>query len=255
MSKTIKYTLILVALTFTCLVGVSSALFIYTQKDKIISVLKGTTDEGRSRDSQYTYDENQLELAKDIMNGGYILYFRHAHREKWIDVAMYDAMEATQNINAENTYFKNAVCLSEMGLIQAKMMGEFILQMGLPYKEIITSPSCRSRQTSELVFGNIGKINNVFLHTGPYNENLDEFAYSIKKTLLDLKINKNTNTIISAHNGVIKAKVFDEIKKKIKFDLEEGGFYVIKNNNGKLILIDKFHNFQYFQQIFYPRPE
>ena len=72
---------------------------------------------------------------------------------------------------------------------------------------------------------------------------------------MNLNVPEGKNSIISAHNGVIKAEVFDIIEKNIEFDLEEGGFYVIKNNNGKLILIDKFHNFQYFQQIFYPRPE
>ncbi len=233
----------------------SALINIYVNKDRIIYTLKGTTAEGRERGSSYTADTEQVELAKKIIKGGYILYFRHAHREKWIDVAMYDAMEATNLLKAEELYFKDAVCLSSMGIIQAQMMGEFIKEIGLPIGKIITSPSCRSRQTSEIAFGDLGDLKQLLLHPGPYNENLDEFAESIKNEILSLRFENNTNAIISAHNGVIKANVFDKIEKDFEFDLEEGGFYVIKNDDGRLVLVDKFHNFQFFQQIFYPRPK
>ena len=66
------------------------------------------------------FELTNYKIAKDIQkNGGYILFFRHAHREKWIDINMYDAYDATNNLKAEDEYYEDAVCLSNMGKIQA----------------------------------------------------------------------------------------------------------------------------------------
>ena len=169
------YNLILIALSLAIVVILfSSILNIYNNKNNIKLFLKGESSDGRSlKNNEYSVDYNQVKLANDIVkNGEYILYFRHGHREKWIDVAMYDAMEAIEKLNADNLYFKNAVCLSEMGRTQVKMMGEFIKKINLPIGKIVTSPSCRARQTSMALFGDVGEINNLFMHPGPYNENL-----------------------------------------------------------------------------------
>jgi hypothetical protein len=49
----------------------------------------------------------------------YILHFRHAERDKWIDVAMYVSLENNVHNNginynryAENDYFDEEVCLN-----------------------------------------------------------------------------------------------------------------------------------------------
>lgn len=251
-----KLILISICLFFASLVLFSSLVNLYFFKDKIALMFKGKNSEDRPlNNSGYTIDVSQIELAKDIVKrGGYILYFRHAHREKWIDVAMYDAMEAIDNLDASELYFKDAVCLSKMGLIQAKMMGEFLKKIEIPIGQIITSPSCRARQTSELLFGSVGKIDNLLLHPGPYNEQLKDFRNSIKNLILSLETQTGKNTILSAHNGVIKRGIFDEVYKDINYNLEEGGFYVMKKINNKLVLIDKFHNFNYFNQILFSRP-
>ena len=96
--------------------------------------------------------------------GGYILFVRHAHREKWIDVTMYDALETTNNLRAENSYFKDAVCLSTRGMVQARAMGEIINDINLPIQEVISSPSCRARQTAELVFNGYDRIDQRLMH-------------------------------------------------------------------------------------------
>ena len=61
------------------------------------------------------------------MKGGYILHFRHAERDKWIDVAMYDASDNDAHENgsndssyAEDDYFVPAVCLNKLGKIKAQ---------------------------------------------------------------------------------------------------------------------------------------
>ena len=251
-----KFFICLTIVIAAAIVLFSSLVNIYLYKDKITIYFKGETFDGRPTSGKsYSVNLTQVDLAKDIVEkGGYILYFRHGHREKWIDVAMYDAMEAIEELDANDLYFKDAVCLSKMGMVQVRMMGEFIRKINLPVGEIVTSPSCRARQTSEALFGTVGEINNLFLHPGPYNEDLDEFKKLVNKEILKLKVTKGKNSIVSAHNGIIKAGVFDKIQKDIIYDLEEGGFYVMKNINGKLVSIDKFHNFNYFLQILLKRP-
>ena len=55
---------------------------------------------------------SKKELANDIISkGGYILLFRHAEREKWIDVKKYDSIEVLNNLKAENEYFSKLYVL------------------------------------------------------------------------------------------------------------------------------------------------
>ena len=118
------------------------------------------------------------------MNGGYILHFRHAERDKWTDVEMYDALETElQNGNsnsfrfAENEYFESAVCLNKRGKIQAEAMGEVIKYSKLPVSYVISSPSCRARQTADLVFGGYDFLEKKFAIEFSYFFVVNPFLY------------------------------------------------------------------------------
>ena len=52
--------------------------------------------------SYFIEKEDDIEWAERIMEGGYILHFRHAERQKWIDVEMYDALESDVHDNGFN---------------------------------------------------------------------------------------------------------------------------------------------------------
>ena len=193
------------------------------------------------------------------MEGGYILHFRHAERDKWIDVTMYDALESDVHANgknesryAEEDYFKEAVCLNKRGLIQAKAMGEHFVNIGFPIGYVVSSPSCRSRQTANLAFGGYKSLDRVLVHDGPYKELRSERADNLKKYYLNLPIDKTKNTIVSAHNSVIRSSMLAN-NNDPKLDLEEGGFYVISKRNGKLYLEHEFHYFNDFIKNFYIR--
>jgi broad specificity phosphatase PhoE len=242
---------------FICVVIVtfSSIIYIYDVREKIIDVFSG-----KSIVSNYNEIEKQqlyldVKYANLILKGNYILFFRHAHREKWIDVQSYDAEEVLQKKRGENNYFNRAVCLSEMGKIQAQMMGEQFKRFNLPIARVISSPSCRSRQTAQLTFGGIDQINNVFMHYGPFNETKEEHAKLVKEELKLIDIIPNSNVIISAHGNTIRKDVFDKIEADIKdYSLEEGGFFVITKKNNKMILLHKFFNYGSFTQALYLRP-
>ena len=79
------------------LVTISSLIYIYNQKTFIVKLFypkyegyQNNNNDGSKKDK---------EVAKKLMKGGYILHFRHAEREKWIDVAMYDSLESDLHNN------------------------------------------------------------------------------------------------------------------------------------------------------------
>ena len=246
----------------------SSFINLYEKRNKIVDWIKNKietqqqlfTKEKERRNKLAKEKERRNKLAKDIINGGYVLLFRHAEREKWIDVTKYDAMEMLYGFKGESEYFSKAVCLSDRGLVQARAIGEVVKELKLPYHIVVSSPSCRARQTAEIVFGGYNDIKNAFLHYGPFYEDEDEFTQKVKKQILKIKSKDNSNIIISAHNGVIRSKkIFDEIENEVDFStiagkfMEEGGFIVMKKNNNKLIFVDLFHTFNNFQYNFRER--
>ena len=185
------------------IVTLSSIIYIYEVRNKIKLFFLGefivpSKDEHRKLKLQ-----NDIYWANEILKGGYILHFRHAERDKWIDVQMYDALESHLHSNgknesryAENDYFSEAVCLNDRGKIQAKAIGESLKYIGLPVGAVHSSVSCRARQTAELAFGRYDKMYRILVHRGPYNES----EYERIKKLKNLYSN------------------FKEIKGKIKLD-------------------------------------
>lgn len=219
------------------------------------------------------YDPKKLEIDrvwfKKLLNGGFILHFRHAERDKWIDVEIYDALETHEyengvNIkpNTKKLYFANAVCLNDRGKVQARAMGEYLNKIKLPISYVVSSPSCRARQTSELAFNGYDDLNVLLVHRGPYDESGKDHIDKLRNFYKTLPITKGFNVVISGHNSTLHMDMFDnkdEIKaKKFKggferLTLEEGGFFVISkstNINGEIILNleHQFHNFLLFSR-------
>ena len=206
--------------------------------------------------------EADKQVAFDILNGGYILHFRHANRDKWHDASMYDVIESNLPIDSQNIYrygegdfFEEAVCLSSRGIVQAKAIKLHIEHIKLPVSYIITSPSCRARQTAEVIFNRYDKVDKNLLHRGPFNEQEKDHIKKLRRLYLNLPLNADSNIIVSAHNNNIHRNIFDEINSDInlKLGLSEGGFYVIKKQENKLKLVHRFYRFSDFSKFFYER--
>ena len=250
--KVIKGLTISVSLVF---VSSASLVYLYNQRGLIITYLY--PDYRKNNNIDIT--EKDIAFAKKIMEGGFILHFRHTERDKWIDVAMYDSLESDLHENgvndsryAEEDYFKDAVCLNSRGIVQAKAIGEHIKNIKLPIGYIISSPSCRARQTAQIVFGRYDKLNRDLVHVGPYAENKSERINKLKDLYNNIPINKGQNTIVSAHNGVINYQMFENSKDP-NLSLEEGGFFIISRKKNKLYLEHEFHNLNDFIRLFYKR--
>lgn len=209
----------------------------------------------------YPGSQKASSMAKEVLKGGYILHFRHAERDKWLDVVMYDALESDVHDNgsngtryAEGEYFNEAVCLNSRGLVQAEAMAENIGRIGMPVSYVISSPICRARQTAEIVFGGYNDLNRDLVHPGPYLEKKVDHVAKLRQLYLDLPLSADSNTVVTAHDSLIQPDMFDEISPEIEwFTVEEGGFYVISRDGGKLTLEHQFYYFSDFSRTFYPR--
>lgn len=233
---------------------------LFNNMNKIIENIESLKNDLITVDYTQDFKELDFETYNKLNDNKefYILFFRHAHREKWIDVHMYDAYELNNKQIAENEFYSDAVCLSKMGKIQAKMMGLVLKELKFKYNTVISSPSCRARQSAELISGykyDEYEINNLLLHRGAHNEDDNEHAKKVKEFLLSLK-DLEQNILIFSHNSVIKGEIFDNfINKPYPYKgLDEGGFYVIQVKDNKLNLIHAYKNFKDFSHYFYIRP-
>jgi phosphohistidine phosphatase SixA len=248
---------ILFAVSFALLllISFSSAVTLYEKKDKVqdfFSKKVGIDPVSRAEANVY--------WAKEIMNGGYILHFRHAERDKWIDVQMYDALESDLHSNGknesrygENDYFDKAVCLNDRGKIQAKAIGESLKHIDLPIGAVHSSVSCRARQTADLSFGGYDQLHRILVHAGPYNEEEEIRVEKLKILYSSFAEIDGKNAIVSAHNSVISCDMFINTKCPSDLHLEEGGFYVLRNTKDGLLFEHEFHFFYEFNLVFYER--
>jgi len=255
MQKLKQLTLIITGIMIL-LIFLSSLILMFEMREKVITKIDSFTGDDHASE---TLADHKF-WAQEILKGGYILHFRHAERDKWIDVQMYDALESDVHSNgingtryAENDFFAQAVCLNARGKVQAQAMGEHIKNIKLPIGKVITSPSCRSRQTANLSFGGYSEMFRILVHKGPYNENQQERVKKLRDLYLNIEIQPKTNTIVSAHNGVVNKGMFSNYHSRSDLYLEEGGFYVISQKNGELHLEHEFHYFKDFMKQFYKR--
>lgn len=241
-------------------VWVSSFIGLYEDRKKIQEKIR-TYVPSTSVTEEISNTELDRDWAQEIMKGGYILHFRHAERDKWIDVHMYDTLESEIHENgynesryAEFDYFKDAVCLNDRGVIQATAMGELLSDINFPVGYVISSPSCRARQTAEYTFGGYDKLDKTLIHRGAFNENYDDHYKDLKELYINLPLESAKNTIVSSHNSVVHHDMFDStVLENDMYYLEEGGFFIISVKNGKLILEHRFYYFKDFITSFYPR--
>ena len=190
--------------------------------------------------------------TEQIKKGGYILLFRHGEREKWHEaVGGFDAYELYNKIDARKTPWYRATCLTERGIETSKNTGRAMRHGGIKIQKVISSPSCRARETAFHSWGRIDEIHSSLLHrTGIHPLDRYKFGMDLRKTLLNFSLDRDKNLILSAHNSVIDfPDLIDEFN--VPIELDEGGFYVIEKENQNLIVRYKFERSSEFNTILY----
>ncbi len=185
-----------------------------------------------------------------VVEGGYVLYFRHTQREKWNDiVTAYDAYELYNSIEARETWFERAVCLTPRGLKDAKLIGLIFSHAKVKIHKIFSSPSCRSRETALEAFNRIDIYHPAILHPTAINNNeFDLMGKKLKDLIISMDQKKGYNNVISGHSNTLD-KYYELILDKEGLpparnimNISEGGFHVLE--------IDKENNKIYYRHIF-----
>lgn len=239
----------------------SSLINIYKYRYKIIETLFISDFKLRYEKEDASGDTDRvtdIQWANKIKKGGYILWIRHAHRNKWKEsVAYLDAYAVKNNIDEAKSSFSTGTCLSRpRGVEGAKILGKIMSQNDIKISKIWSSPSCRSKETAMFAFGKIDKIYNCILHATAINIiQHKKCSARMKELIISYSLPSEKNLIISGHGNTVKyfGKNFASDHYKDSLSLEEGGFIVLQKDLRKkeIKIVYKFKKFKSFANALY----
>lgn len=185
------------------------------------------------------------EVAKQILEGGFILHFRHGNRQKWDSVIAFDVLELATRVDAAQTSYRDAVCLSPQGVEEGKAIGEVFRLAGAGISTVLASPSCRAQQTAMLAFGKIDATVQSLAHTPVVNsDNRQAFAEQLARTYREVPVSPDANVAVVAHGNTLEnhPDLFAKGAEKLgNPPLLETGFYVIRRRaDGALELVHTY---------------
>ncbi len=182
-------------------------------------------------------------------DGAFILYFRHAEREKLPLVSVYDYFEVSESLDGRQESFAPAVCLTEMGKEDARLIGRVFDTVGIHVAKVISSPSCRARETANLAFGRIDEIDKAIL-TGSAVASSQTGVFA--NGLLDLLVRNSPlggeRVVVVGHAETLDvhtATLFPDFTGEWSY-VNESGFYLIEVVDGEMVPRWAFVDFRDF---------
>lgn len=173
--------------------------------------------------------------AKKIIDeGGFILFFRHAEREKWDSVVLFDHFEILDGVDGRNQSWSRAVCLSEKGREEAGIIRRAFSELEVPVYRVFSSPSCRAQETARLGFGRVDETWTSLLHTTAVPSDFhEEFGVDLRSRVLSHlpAQGEKGNLVLSSHGQVLAPHskiLFGETSFEDWEQLGETGFVVIE---------------------------
>ena len=132
------------------------------------------------------------QLAAELRNGGYVLYFRHT------------ATDFSQN-DAHMTGFDDCATqrnLTDKGREEARQIGEHVRRLAIPVSEVLASPFCRTVETAMIAFGKATKTQEA--RGGPANPD-DPKRYEPLRRLLSKTVPNGAIRVIASHGNPFHA--------------------------------------------------
>jgi broad specificity phosphatase PhoE len=189
--------------------------------------------------------------ANEIIKGGYILYFRHAEREKWNTVTVFDWEEVNGNLDGRRESWKNAVCLTEKGIEEAKLINRVFMHLEMPVSKVVSSPSCRARETAFYALGGSGEVWISTLHaTAVTDLQRSIFKAGLKELLILNSPPIDENLVVFGHGNTLnyyENDIFLDVYFNVEdWEIDELGFYVLQVREEGIIAHHAFKNFSDF---------
>jgi len=183
--------------------------------------------------------------------GAFILYFRHAEREEWPLVLTYDFFEISEGIEGREQTYASAVCLSKRGIEDALIIGKTLKYLEIPITRVLSSPSCRARETATLAMGRIDEIDTGFVHlTAVPDSQREQFSKRLRDALIRNKPTEGNYVIIFGQGSTLMENssiVFPNFTGTLT-EPEESGLYLIEYSNDEFLPRWVFTNFQDFSR-------
>src|SRR6267154_653078 len=128
------------------------------------------------------------QLLAELLNGGYILYFRHA------------ATDFSQNDERMKSFEDCAHQrnLVDRGRSDARAAAAAIRRLGIPVERVLASPFCRTVETAQLIFGRAEKMQEV--RGGP-SAPADAERYAALRRILATPIHVGANLAVVSHGN------------------------------------------------------
>lgn len=128
------------------------------------------------------------ELVKQLREGGYVLYMRHA------------SSDFSRNDSSMTSYedCANQRNLTDKGRAEAREIGAHVKRLGIAVGEVLASPFCRTMETARLAFGKAQATNEV--RGGPVRSD-DPKRYDGLRRLLSSPTADGQNRVISSHGN------------------------------------------------------
>ncbi len=123
------------------------------------------------------------ELVKALRAGGYVLYMRHA-------------TNGPGNTGSDSPCPQGDSPLTEEGRLQAKAVGIAIGQLGIRIGRVLSSMTCRTRMTGELVAGTTVELS---ADLNPFNPAEAKDSVALRQALLNRPPEAGTNTLLVSH--------------------------------------------------------
>lgn len=189
--------------------------------------------------------------ADALREGGYILFLRHAHREKWANVSAFDFQEVVTGVDPEGTAIEPAVCLSPQGIAEARLIGFLFAEAGVSVARAYASPSCRARQMAQLAFGRLDGVERALLHTTVLGQRQHgEYAQALRQFILELEVPAGQNIVLSGHRETLmnhRGRVIDRDLSD-RLDRDETGFVILQRQGDEIVALYTFRNIREFMR-------
>lgn len=222
----------------------------YVKKDEYGGYQIKTLFAKRLKDGEK--DSNKAALdekwAREIVKGGYILHIRHGMREKFTgSVTTFDAIELLNKDDARERDYYRAVCLTERGILDSKVVGKTFKLAGIDVSYVVSSPSCRARETAIFAFNRIDQIEPAILHrTAQLRSQHKAYGDKFRSVVDAIPIKEGSNIVVSGHGGTLsydiknKTGIVDIDETEDIDNRQETGIVVIERKDGKYIARHKF---------------
>ena len=153
-----------------------------------------------------------------------ILHVRHTARDRSIDVSGFDSLEldgsAPESINP-------FVCLNAEGKGQAHLLGFALAELGTPLR-VVSSPSCRAKETAQLSVGRIDIVESAHFYSGaiPLSRRAS-FLADQEQWFMDQDFDDGSITVIFGHQGMPYEDAEWVVREDGEIAREEGGISVM----------------------------